>query len=358
MKTAKQYSYISLAQATDIVAAIGDKVTTLVTGPMGCGKSSMLNALAKRYPDHHAIYADCTTMDVGDIAMPKFMNVNGHDVVSYVPNTLFGTHLEKPIILLLDELGKASKSVTNALLRIMLERKINDKVLPEGSIVFATTNRGIEGLGDNIPAHVRNRLCQINITKPTAMQWVEDFGLAAGVHHIILGAVIEFPSMLEDDIHVEDPNSNHYIFHPKQPRTSFVTPRSLEKASDILKATEHSPDDVVLHSLIGVIGEAGAMDVLTLRKLDNTLPSWEQIIRDPEGTKIPKGAAAACMTTSKAVQRVERDTFGAWMIYVERLPKEVQALFARSVMRSAKVGVATTHKGFSSWAAKNSFLFS
>jgi len=100
------------------------------------------------------------------------------------------------------------------------------------------------------------------------------------------------------------------------------------------------------------------MDVLTLRKLDDTLPSWEQIIRDPEGTKIPKGAAAACMTTSKAVQRVERDTFDAWMIYVERLPKEVQALFARSVMRSAKVSVATTNRAFTEWARNSSYLFS
>ena len=357
-KVNKQYSYISLAQATDIVASIGDKVTTLVTGPMGCGKSSILKVLAERFPNHHAIYADCTTMDVGDIAMPKFMNVNGQDVVSYVPNTLFGTHLDKPIILMLDELGKAAKSVTNALLRIMLERRINDKALPDGSIIFATTNRGLEGLGDNIPAHVRNRLCQINITKPKPIQWIEEYGINAGIHPIILGAVIEFPSMLEDDIYVEDPNMNHYIFHPKSPRTAFVTPRSLEKASDILKSTEHLPDDVRIHALMGTVGEAAATDILTLIKLNDTLPSWEAVIKNPEDTKIPKGAAASCMMCAKAVQRVERDTFDAWMTYVQRMGKEVQALFARSVMRSAKVSIATTHKGFTKWAADNSFLFS
>lgn len=357
-KINKQYSSVSLNDAANIIAAVGDKVSVLLQGEMGCGKSSILKVLAERFPDHNPIYLEAQTLDLGDLCMPKFQQVNGHDVVSFIPNASLGVHLGKPVILMLDELSKASKAVLNALLRVILERKLGEHALPEGSIVFATGNLSMEGLADSLPAHARNRLCQIKMRKPTAMEWVEDYGIRAGVHHIILGAAIEFPAMFESFENVEDPSSNHYIYHPKQQRTSFVTPRSLEKASDILKATEHLPDDVVLHSLIGVIGEAGAMDILTLRKLDDTLPSWEQIIRDPEGTKIPKGAAAACMTTSKAVQRVERDTFDAWMTYVERLPKEVQALFARSVMRSAKVSVATTHKGFSSWAAKNSFMFS
>ena len=190
------------------------------------------------------------------------------------------------------------------------------------------------------------------------MEWVEDYGIRAGVHLVILGAAIEFPAMFESFENVEDPNSNHYIFHPKQPRTSFVTPRSLEKASDILKATEHLSDDVRIHALMGVVGEAAAMDILTLVKLNDDLPTWEAVIKNPTGAKLPKGAAASCMMVAKAVQRVERETFDDWMVYVQRLGKEVQALFARSVMRSQKVGIATTHREFSKWAAANSFLFS
>ena len=353
-KINKQYNDISLAQAADLVAAIGDKVTCLFTGEMGIGKSSMLGVLKERFPDYKPVYLEAQLLDLGDLQMPRF---NG-DVVSFVPNEALGVHEDRPIILMLDELGKASKSVLNALLRIMLERKIGDKSLPEGSLVFATTNMALEGLGDNIPAHARNRLCQMRIRKPTAMEWVENYGINAGVHPTILGTAIEFPQMFESFENVEDPNSNHYIFHPKSPRTAFVTPRSLEKASDILKATENLPDDVRIHALMGVVGEAAAMDVLTLVKLNDTLPTWEAVIKNPEDTKLPKGAAACCMMVAKAVQRVERDTFDAWMTYVQRMGKEVQALWARSVMRSAKVGMATTHRGFTEWAADNSFLFS
>lgn len=357
MTITKPYASVSLNDAANIIAAVGDKVSVLLQGEMGCGKSSILKVLAERFPNHHPIYLEAQTLDLGDLCMPKFQQVNGHDVVSFIPNAALGVHLGKPVILMLDELSKASKAVLNALLRVILERKLGEHVLPEGSIVFATGNLSIEGLADNIPAHARNRMCQIKMRKPTATEWIEGFAFTAGIHPIIIGAAMEFPSMFESFETIEDPNSNYYVYHPKQARSAFVTPRSLEKASDILKATESLSDDIVIHSLVGVIGEAAALDVLTIRKLNDTLPTWEQVVSNPDGAKLPKGAAACCMMIGKAVQRVERDTFDDWMTYVQRMGKEVQALWARSVMRSPKVSIAVTNRNFSSWAAKNSFLF-
>ena len=104
------YKYITLADATDLVASIGSKVTTLITGPMGCGKSSILNTLATRFPTHKPIYLEAQTLDLGDIQMPKF---NG-DVVSFVPNEVLGLHLNQPVILMFDEIGKASKEIGRA----------------------------------------------------------------------------------------------------------------------------------------------------------------------------------------------------------------------------------------------------
>ena len=358
MKIQKEHNYISLAGATDLIAAIGDKVTVLVTGPMGCGKSSILKELAARFPDHHPVYVEAQLMDLGDLQMPKFKTIDGTDVVSFVPNEAFGCHLKKPVIIMLDEIGKTSKAVKNGLLRVMLDRMIGTYALPEGSIVFATTNRSSEGLGDVFLPHERNRMCQAAITKSSAMEWVENWALKNNIHPIVIGTVLEFPSMFEDDIHVEDPSNNHYINHPKAQRAAFVTHRAMEKASDILKATEHLPDSVIIHALMGTVGEAAAMDLLTMRKLNNDLPRWEQILKDPTGTAIPKSGAACCMLVAKACMRLERETFSAWMEYVERMPKEVAALFAKTIMRSEKKSIASTHKTFVTWAASNSYLFS
>ena len=357
-KINRPYEAVSLQEVTNLIAQVGDKVTVLAQGHIGTGKSSMLKVLADKFPDYHPCYLDCTTLDVGDISVPKIKTVENGEVTSFVPNENLGFHLAKPVILMVDELGKASKSVMNALLRIMLERRLGVNALPEGSIVFATTNLGGEGVGDMIQPHARNRLCVVKVRKPTAMEWIENFAMLNNVHPVAIGTAMEYPHMFESFENVEDPNSNHYIYHPKSPRTAFVTPRSMEKASDILKATDSLPDDVKIHALMGVVGEAAAMDMLTIQKLDDSMPSWERVVKDPEDCPLPKNGVANCMMVAKAAMRVEKDTMDAWMIYLARLPKEVQALFAKTIMRGQKKGMAATHRKFIEWASQHSYLFS
>jgi len=354
----KPYSEISLAECVDLIASVGDKVTVLAQGHIGTGKSSMLKALGKRFPNHHQCYLDCTTLDVGDLAIPKVKSVDGVDVTAFVPNENLGFHLNKPVIVMIDELGKASNAVKNACLRLMLERAQGVNVLPEGSIVFATTNLAVEGVGDTFLPHARNRMCVVKVRKYMAMEWVELFALANGIHPVVIGTVIEYPSMFESFENVEDPANNLYIHHPKSPRAAFVTHRAMEKASDILKATQALPDDVRVHALCGVIGEAAAMDMMTMVRLDQDLPTWERIMADPVNATVPKSGVASCMIVAKAAMRLDKDTFGAWMTYLDRLPKETQALFAKTIMRGDKKQIAATFRPFTEWATANMYLFS
>ena len=62
---------------------------------------------------------------------------------------------------MVDEYGKANPAVKNAMLRLMLERKIGSYTLHPDSLVFATTNLGAEGVGDLLPPHARNRMTVI-----------------------------------------------------------------------------------------------------------------------------------------------------------------------------------------------------
>ena len=349
---------VSLAEAMSLVTTAGDSVTFLFSGQMGIGKSSILKSIQKMFGDaYHYCYFDVPTKDVGDFLIPNVVDHDGVRVTEFVPNVEFGFHLNKPVVLMLDEIGKASRAVLNASLRIILERKLGEHSLPEGSLVFATTNMAVEGLGDNIPPHARNRLCQVTVRKPTAVEWIEEYAIPRGLNPVVIGAVMEFPQMFESFENVEDPANNLYIYHPKSPRSAFVTPRSMEKASEILTKCEALPYDVRVSALIGVVGEAAAMDLMTMQKLDDDLPTWNQVLKNPEGTKIPKSAAAACMLIAKAAMRVERDTFADWMVYLNRMTKETQALFARTIMRSEKRSIAATNRAFVEWATANSFLF-
>ena len=350
---------LNIEQTADLIAAAGANRTVLVQGELGSGKSSVLKMLAKQFPDHHAVYCDMTTKDVGDFLIPKVKTIDGVDVTAFIPNEEFGFHLNKPVIVMLDEIGKCGKAVLNACLRLMLERQLGSYTLPTGSVVFGTTNLSVEGIGDNLPPHVRNRVTVVKMRKPTAIEWVENFALAAGIDSAVIGAVLEFPTMLASFEDYERPDENHYIHDPRSPRAAFVTPRSLHAASDIIKATRPLGAAVMTSALIGTIGERAALDMMAMIRLDDDLPRWRDVIAAPNTTPVPQNAAAACMLVAKASMAIEPDTVEAWMQYCARMSAEAQGLFARMVSKpkAPKRSVAMNSKGFTALCIDKSYLF-
>ena len=348
-----------MQETISLISKIGDTLTVLVQGEMGIGKSSILKALAESHPNHIPCYIDITTKDVGDFLVPQIRTLDGTPVCSFIPNEEFGFHLDKPLILMLDEIGKAGKAVMNACLRLMLERKLGIHSLPEGSIVFATTNLGTEGIGDNVPPHARNRVCVVKMRKHTGDEWRWNYAQNAGIDPVVIATVVEYPAMTASFEDYERPDMNEYINDPRVPRAAFVTFRSLEKASDILKRCRDMPEDVLTHALFGVIGERATMDMINILKLDNTMPAWSEIINKPETTNIPPNGAAVCLIVSKALSNVTEETFDSWMQYASRMPREAQALFAMGVMsnKSPKRSIAVTNRKFTEYAVSQGYLF-
>ena len=114
---------LGLDQIETAIRIGGSKRTILVQGHMGTGKSSLLRALGKTLPKHTMCYFDCTTKDLGDITIPQLQSIDDEGFVRYVTNEELGLHLNKPIVLMVDEYGKANPAVKNAMLRLLLERK-------------------------------------------------------------------------------------------------------------------------------------------------------------------------------------------------------------------------------------------
>lgn len=349
---------LSLDQLQASITAFGNKRTVLVQGHMGTGKSSLLKTLKQAMPNHTACYFDCTTKDLGDITIPQLQTLDDHGYVRYVTNEELGLHLSKPIILMVDEYGKANRAVQNAMLRLMLERKLGSYELHRDSIVFATTNLGAEGVGDILPAHARNRMTIVAARKPNNLEWIE-WGINNGIDHTLLGWCKDNPQLFQSFEDIKDPDQNPYIFHPKASRTSFVTPRSLEAASDILKVRDAIDDQSLTANLMGTIGERAAMDLMAFVKLSDQLPSLDSIKKDPLNAKVPDSDAAVCMVVYRSLAVMERDWMDAWMDYMTRLDKEAQGLFANGVRNPKynKQAVVMTNKKFTAWAMQNNYMF-
>jgi hypothetical protein len=304
-------------------------------------------------------YFDCTTKDLGDITIPDIMRVeDGSGFVRYLTNEELGVHNDKPVILMIDEYGKANPAVKNALLRLLLERKIGSYTLHPDSIVFATTNLGAEGVGDLLPAHARNRLTVIESSKPTWEQWIE-WGINNGIDPTVLGWCRNNDKAFADFRDVQDPDENDYVYHPRSTRTAFVTPRSLEAASDWMQVRDKFDDKTLTSLLIGTIGGSAAGDMMAFARLADQLPSIDSIKSDPHSAVVPTSAGAVMMVVYKVLSTLDRDWVDAWMDYMLRLSKEAQGVFANGVRseKYTKRSMVMTNKKFTQWAMDNNYLF-
>lgn len=360
MKASQMYT-LNHHEVAQQIAAFGHHQTLLVQGHIGSGKSSLLKTLSKMFPDHTPCYFDGTTKDLGDIMIPKLAELNGQDFVRYAPNEEFGVHLNKPVLLMIDEYGKANPAVKNGLLAVMQEHRIGATPLHPESRVFATTNLGAEGVGDILPPHARNRVTIVNMRKPTSTEWIE-WGLDNDIDPVILGWVRDNPQVLNSFEDHNDPEENPYIFHPRSNRASFVTPRSLEKASVITKRRDVLGIRSVTAALMGTLGERAAMDMGAWVDLADQLPSMESIRKTPQKAKVPENAAAICMVVYKALMTIESSWVAEWFEYMGRLPNEAKAMFINNVRSTTysneRRNAVFNHPTFTQYLYAHAHLFS
>jgi hypothetical protein len=369
MATVNLGSSVTLKEFAEAIATVGSEVTIIGQGEPGIGKSAMLKVLGNRFEDHETAYIDCTLLDLGDFALPYTVEENGVRVTRFAPNARFKFQSGKPVIIMLDEIGKAIKSVKNVLLTLMNEHRIGDQYLPKGSIVFGTTNLASDGVGDSLEAHARNRVCFTTVMKPhagfNADGTVDEdswgmWALENDIEPLVIAYVKQYPQCLES---YTDPaqQENGRIFHPTRAgQSACVTPRSLEKSSHIVKRRSVLGHKITMNLLAGTVGETAAKEMEAFFTVVDKLPTWESIVADPKNAKLPgpTDVIAKCLTVFSALSRVDAKTLDPWLDYVQRMDMEWQALFAKSGMKSKpKQEILIKNDKFKKWATTNQWAF-
>ena len=339
---------VSWSEGVNLVSTCGATNTIIFEGEPGIGKSSMLNPIADN-TKLEPRYVDCALLDLGDLQMPA----NRGDHIEFVPNKMFTS--DKPIVLMLDEIGKAMRPVQNALLTLLLERRIGNYKLPEGSVVFGTTNLATDGVGDMLQAHGKNRVTFVRMRKPDADEWM-GWGINNGIEPEVMAWVKEYPHCLTSYTDYSDGNvDNPYIFNPRKQQGAFVSPRSLAHASHLIARRNKLGDDVLITALSGTVGESAARDMQSFLHVADSLTPFDVIVSKPDVANVPDNPVASVITVLGAVTRVANDNIDNWMRYLTRLPREAQFLFVQNAMRSPKSSVVVTSAEFTKWAVDNSW---
>jgi hypothetical protein len=346
---------VNHSQAATLIQSIGANNTILLRGQPGIGKSDIFNSLRSSLPNHHFCYIDVANLDLGDLGMPVIDRETM--TTSYAPNVRFGVskNQTKPVMLNLDELGKASRPVMNMLLPVILEHRIGDVKLPKGSIVFGTTNLDTDGVGDNIPAHAFNRMTVVTLANPTSEAWLQ-WAANNNVAPEIMAFAHQTPEIFDCYADLDSKTKNPYIFNPMTGNTkAFCSPRSLVKAGNII-SQRAVLGEATLPALAGTIGEPAARQMDAIINMADQLPAYKAIVAAPSTTKVPKTAGALFLMAFMLAGKVTEDTMDAVMEYAERMSQEsfeAHALFVMSLAtNSAKVGMACRNRSFTTAAAK------
>ena len=345
---------VSLKQACEVILATPMN-RYLLQGEPGIGKSSLMKMLATKLPTHETAYIDVPNMDLGDIAMP----VINHDTktTAYYPNAQFKIHTGKPVIMMYDEYTKGAQPVMNMLhpsLEVHNPRLGDIKINPD-SIIFLTGNLSSDGVGDNLKAHSRNRIIPLTVKKPDADEWIE-WALNNDIAPEVIAWVRQFPHALAS---YTDGNQdeNLYIYNPRKMQTAFVSPRSLERVSNIIKKRKDIDSDSLICAMTGAIGEAASRDMQAYIEYSDQLPEWETIISSPKTAIVPDTAGASAIVIFSAISRVDKSSIDKFMEYLDRFNSEWQACFAINIAKNpSKQAIAFSSGKFTEWVTKNEDL--
>jgi len=371
-------SVLSFKQVFNLIKAVGPTRTVVVEGEHGIGKTALYHAICAdpQFQDHiRAGIIDCAQLSDGALFMYDIDREKG--VSRELPNERFGiTHDNqkgingaRPVIQFFDEIGKAPTYVKNQIAAPLYERRMGVMHYPDGSVVFAATNLGVEGLGDSLAPHMMDRIVRVQMRKPTQKEWLDNFGLPRGLNAAVLALTDQYPQLFDSFVDYEPGGKyadqtmikhNARIFNPRAVQGKWATPRSLHAASDIVDQFDRGlfDEDTLTAALTGTVGQVVTADLMSMVRYKSSLVKYEDVIADPEHAKLSDNPNAQLVQVFQFVTNVaDRTEAEALTTYVERMRGEFQLLFCNQVSESSKARHFVTIARFASLMRKHAVKF-
>jgi len=372
------YAHTYLPNIHDCAKAIqrhGHVSTIVVQGVPGVGKTGLLSLIAEMNGDkwrrvgdearadgcdrcagdkYNYVYIDCSNLQYGDL-LSMVPDRQSGQIEEYVGG-LFRLDDPRPKVIMFDEVLKLPKSMKPIVTRTMRERTIGARPFPTGTIVFGTSNNAQDGIGDSTQAHEGNRLTfmPMHMTREVWMPWA----VSNNVNATLLAWVQLTPELFETYMTTPPDKlaQNPYVWNPKHPKTSFVSPRSMVTASGYLDDRHVLGMDLTFQLISGCMGEAAAESLRSFVMMESDMVDAEAIKADPYGAPIPASRITQLITLYRSVHAIEtQDDLSAYVTYVGRLDsKELETAWAVSVIGAPQTaGLCRRNSYFKQWRLEN-----
>lgn len=296
-------SSVSLSELRRYLPIFGPYQTGVILSEPGVGKSSLLWEVAEDLGEAFspAVYFDAPSMDYGDVGQ-RIPNRDMKTLEFMVAEEL-NLDDPRPKIIMIDEFLKCGKMMRIIFTRLILDRVVGNRKLPEGSIVFATSNNASDGIGDFAQAHEGNRVTFFEVRKPTAEEWLP-WAVRNDVSSVTCAFAAMNPSVFSS-YQDERQGNNPFIFNPKTNAKSFISPRSLYKADlAYIRNRDKMTDSFLRSALIGTLGQSGGELLASYIALEKEVVSPKTVFNSPDSVEIPSKLAVLYMLMYNAARAV------------------------------------------------------
>lgn len=338
---------LSFNQTKQLLSAcIESKITPLIVGSPGLGKTSVVRAVAAEsdLPCHELLASNCDAVDIA--GLPYIVKGELHRAL--LPQ--IKACVDAPGILFLDELTSVPPSVQAPLMRLLLERWAGGVSLHPDSCVIGAANRPEEcPSGIEMSAATVNRVIRIVDFMPTLSEIQTYFESLAEPETRLREELLDFAATISVNVDLLD-------FSPPRPAIDagapFGSPRAWERGIRAYAAycdragigynVGKEDDDIGYALMSGAVGEAKAAAFLAIRKMRKHLPSIEEILNNPEKARVPDHKDRQIAAVGLLARVADRDIWASW-VYADRLLPEISASCARILMmRSATASASST----------------
>lgn len=314
--------YVNLEQAKDMVIDVFKAgLVPYVQGSPGVGKSAMAAAIAEAF---NLLLIDIRLSTYDPTDLNGFPSPNLETRRSgYLPPEDFPLEGD-PIpagyngwLILLDELPSAALSVQAAAYKVIFDKKIGQHPIHKKAVMMAAGNLVTDNaIVNEIGTAMQSRLIHI-LVKSNLHSWVK-----VAEDHDFDQRVISFVNFLGvcND------------FNPEHSDNTFMCERTLEFLHKLIhKKAEITQNDYPL--LAGTIGKGQARQFIGFCQVYAELPTFQEILANPDTARIPKEKAAMFALTGMLSKQGNEENIPTLMPYILRLDIEFQVITLRSLIR-------------------------
>lgn len=251
-------------------------------------------------------------------------------------------------IIFIDEADKADVDIKKVLGEMALSGRCGPHRLPPGWVVWMAGNRAEDRSGSTKELdHLINRRLEINVDDD--IEGWEEWAHKNNVHPSVIAFAVSNPQI---------------VFPDKLPEKQgpFCTPRSLCNVGKLLVTLSGNKDgagnlptdtDAIELAAAG-IGHAAAGQLFATLRLEAELPDINTIIANPATAKLPNKPDAQMLVCYKLASMTKAETIAQIVAYIERLPADFAATYAKAVVTRVPQLIAS--KAMLDWVKRNNTL--